>query len=44
MKVKDLIEQLQNLDPELEVWQARDPEGNGYFQTGGAWEYWAHGS
>jgi len=30
MKVKELIESLKKLDPELEVILQRDPEGNGY--------------
>lgn len=30
MKVKELIEQLKDMDPELDVWLQKDPEGNGY--------------
>lgn len=30
MKIKDLIEQLQKLDPELLVVLSKDEEGNGY--------------
>lgn len=33
MLVKELIEHLQKLDPELEVYTAKDEEGNGYNQT-----------
>ena len=36
MKVKDLIEQLQNCDPELEVVCQKDAEGNGYSMCVGA--------
>ena len=35
-KVKDLIAQLQALDPELPVLLQKDPEGNGYFWASGA--------
>lgn len=30
MNIKELIEQLSGLDPELEVFVSRDPEGNGF--------------
>ena len=30
MKVKELIEKLQNIHPETEIFLARDPEGNGF--------------
>jgi len=30
MKVRELIEKLHELDPELSVWTSRDEEGNGY--------------
>ena len=36
MKVKELIKELQSLDPELECVMAIDPEGNGYNQVRGA--------
>jgi hypothetical protein len=39
LKVKELIECLQGLDPELEVYVARDAEGNGFNFCNGAWEY-----
>ena len=34
MLVKDLIEVLENMDPDLLVIIARDPEGNGYAPMG----------
>ena len=40
MKIKELIEQLQGLDPELEVYVAADAEGNSFNRCGGAWEYY----
>lgn len=30
MLVKELIKELLEMDQELEVWTAKDPEGNGY--------------
>lgn len=36
MKVFELIEQLQNLDPNLPVYLQRDSEGNGYELVRGA--------
>ena len=33
--VGELIEQLQELDPSLEVWQSADEEGNSYSSTSG---------
>ena len=36
MKVKDLIEELQQADPEQEVYLQTDPEGNGYYVVRGA--------
>jgi hypothetical protein len=35
MKVKELIEQLSKIDPELPIYIASDPEGNGFHM---AWE------
>lgn len=35
MKVKDLITELQKLDPEFDVIMQRDPEGNGYSPCAG---------
>ena len=35
MKVKDLIEELQQADPEQEVYLQTDPEGNGYYVVRG---------
>lgn len=36
MKVRELIERLQAIDPELEVLKQRDDEGNGYTPVFGA--------
>lgn len=36
MKVKELIEQLQELDPEMECIMQKDSEGNGYSPLAGA--------
>jgi hypothetical protein len=38
MKVKELIEQLQDVDPESEVIMAKDSEGNHYTPLSGFWE------
>jgi len=35
MKVRELIEQLQKLDPELQVIKQKDDEGNGFSQIYG---------
>lgn len=37
MKVKDLIEILKNVDPELTVVLSRDAEGNGYNEWSGSY-------
>lgn len=36
MKVKELIAELQQYDPELEVWTSDDGEGNNYRPVGGS--------
>lgn len=36
MKVKELIEQLNNMDPEAEIILQKDAEGNGYSPLSGA--------
>lgn len=36
MKIKELIEQLEGLDPEMEVIMQKDGEGNGYSPLAGA--------
>lgn len=36
MKIKDLIEQLKDLDPEMEIVLQKDAEGNGYSPLAGA--------
>lgn len=36
MKVRELIEQLEQLDPELDVFKQKDDEGNGYSAVNGA--------
>lgn len=36
MKVRELVAQLQELDPEMPVMLQSDPEGNGYFWASGA--------
>jgi hypothetical protein len=36
MKVKDLIKELQNMNPEMEVIMQSDSEGNGYSPLAGA--------
>lgn len=36
MKVKDLLEQLKDLDPEMEIIMQKDSEGNGYSPLAGA--------
>lgn len=33
MKVKELIEGLKKVDPDLDVWKAKDSEGNGFMQV-----------
>ena len=38
MKVKDLIEKLEQVDPEREVILQKDAEGNGYSPLYGFWE------
>ena len=38
MKVKELIENLEDMDPEAEVILQKDPEGNGYFELDGCEE------
>jgi len=38
MKVKQLMAQLERLDPELEVYLQEDPEGNGYRTARGSEE------
>jgi len=38
MKVKELIEQLQETDPEREVIMSKDSEGNSYSPLSGFWE------
>ena len=38
MKVKELIEELQKLDPELDVILQKDEEGNGFNLCGGVEE------
>lgn len=43
MKVKDLIEQLSVLDPELDVILQADAEGNGYKRACGATEVYYDG-
>ncbi len=42
MKVKELIEQLQTLDPEYNVFQAGDDEGNSFNEYDGASVYYVH--
>ena len=34
MKVRSLRKILEGLPDDMEVWQAKDPEGNGFYSTG----------
>lgn len=40
MKVKELIEELQRMNPESEVFLQKDPEGNGFESLSGSVEGW----
>lgn len=42
MKIEDLITMLQDLQKKgfTKVGMSQDPEGNGYYEAGGAWPIW----